>query len=128
MSLSQEAAADATTGYARDTVLTASQRNGSNFGCNRVINVILIFLFIAAIVLQVTCIASMWHKHEEIKHEWDCTDEKCSPLFIKFEDETHGEFGDNIYCYAVVYGSGASALCSLAMVILLPIRIVKYKR
>ena len=49
MSLSQEAAADATTGYARDTVLTASQQNGSNFGCNRVINVILIFLFIAAI-------------------------------------------------------------------------------
>jgi len=124
--LQERSSADATFD-AFSTMIVASQLN-EKLTFNRVINTALVFLFIAVIALQVTCIASMWHKHEEIKHEWDCTYEKCCPLFIDYQDEAQGESGNNSFCYFVVYGSGVSALCSLLMLILLPIRIVKYKR
>jgi len=129
MSLSHGgAAAEDTAGVpvASTTAVRTSQLSGE-MTLNRILNVVLIFLFVAVIALQATCIALMWNKHEEIKHEWDCTDKNCCPLFITYDDEAQGETGDNSYCYFVTYGSGVSALCSLAMIIMLLIRIVKFK-
>ena len=114
------------TGRVVTTSPVANTREENKLTFNRILSVSLVLLFVCVIALQVTCTLTIWEKHEEIVDKFDCTDEKCCPLFIDLHNEKL-EYGSNIFCYFVAYGSSFSAVCSAVMIVILVARIIACK-
>ena len=109
------------------TLRVANNTGDEKLTFNRIVGISLVLLFVGVIALQVTCTWTIWGKQEEMVNKFNCTDENCCPLFIDFRKGIVEEYGSNIFCYFVVYGSSFSAVCSAMMIVILVARIIACK-
>jgi len=109
------------------TLRVANNKGDEKLTFNRLVSVSLVLLFVGVITLQVTCTWTIWEKQEEMVNKFNCTDENCCPLFIYFRNGIVEEYGSNIFCYFVVYGSSFSAVSSAVMIVILVARIIACK-
>lgn len=102
---------------------------------DRLVNICLMPLFVAAIILHVVCLSVLAAKHEELKDKFSGDGglenvEKSCILFVDYDvdDPLQPPKWVNNKCHLVIYGSGTLAGCALLMIIFLAIRTLLFKK
>lgn len=112
------------------SVYSTPSSDGQVVPTNRVINLLVIVLFVFIIILHIVCLSVVVAKNDEIVDKFDPQREVITDdddVCVFFIDDAH-PVGDSRACDLVIYGSGVLIVSALLMIILLVIRTVLYMR
>jgi len=94
------------------------------------VNLLMMMLYGASIVFNITCLVVLVIKHNEIADKFGSDSDKSEwcVLFMDYnKDDSRIKFHNN-KCHLVIYGSAALAGCAFLMIIFLLIRTMLFRK